>query len=193
MNIWQKIISSLLALILIFIMISFLLPSKIQIQTKTTIQAPHEIVHRQITHPRHWYNWIAWFQHSGSLDLKFEGYPTGAGSVIIWKNANNFPDGQVLIYKISFDSIYTFLNIHRVGFGNLNFSVKSIKPNVTELDCSYSVETGFNPFQRYFVFFNQKKLESQITNSISELKIISEKIASKIKPHTLESYPSFDQ
>lgn len=87
-----------ITLVVILVIISVCLPSRIHIQRDIVINAPAEATYEHLHELRNWTKWVPWHQEDPQMKLVFEGPTSGPGASYSWTSQH--PDvktGQVTI------------------------------------------------------------------------------------------------
>ncbi|MHC2990799.1 hypothetical protein OB13_04090 [Pontibacter sp. HJ8] len=87
-------------LIVILVIISVCLPSRIHIQRDIVINAPAEATYEQIHELRNWSKWVPWHQNDPKTKLTYAGPTQGEGAKYSWTSQqSDVKTGKVTILK----------------------------------------------------------------------------------------------
>ncbi len=86
MKFLKGILFGLLGLVLLLTIISFFLPSTVQIERSATINAPAEQIFAQINDFKNWPKWMAWAEMDPNMTYDFEAVTAGTGAGYCWKS-----------------------------------------------------------------------------------------------------------
>jgi effector-binding domain-containing protein len=89
MKILKTIGIALLAIVVLLLVVSIFLPSKIHVERSTIIQAPLATVFNTVNNLHSWEHWSYWDRIDPKMESRFEGPESGAGSIHFWSSTND--------------------------------------------------------------------------------------------------------
>jgi hypothetical protein len=152
MNVLKKVLIALFGTVVLIVLISYLLPSKVRVERSTSIHAPPERIYEKVGTLKTWKDWTAWNPTKyPKMEWSYEGPESGVGAVSKWTDPGG--NGKLEItkaspqagidYDLSFDTMPTVP-------GTIAFA-----PNAdgTKVTWFFESVAGWNPIERYFYFF----------------------------------------
>jgi len=86
MSVLKKFASAVIIIVILFVVIGLLLPSKAHVERVIEIAAPAEQIVPHVLDFRKWNAWSPWAEHDPNMQLTFEGPQTGVGAKMIWSS-----------------------------------------------------------------------------------------------------------
>lgn len=157
MNIIKKIAIGIFAALLLLVLISFLLPSRIRVARTTVIKAPPEKIYESVATPRTWKEWTAWNSTKyPKMKWDYKGPETGVGAESFWTDPGG--DGHMKLTKadpkegVEYDLTFA-------DFPTIPGSIKLVpEGDATKVTWFFEQDTGWNPVYRYFCNFMMDSL-----------------------------------
>ncbi len=168
---WKKFLLGLLALILVFLIIGFFLPSHCRIEKNLVMNTSPEAVFARVDTLKRWPEWTAWTTNRfPDMKIKFEGPESGVGAMMIAKGKSS-GNGMVKITRAeSTKGIWYDLDFEH---GRQIFQGAIIlEPTETGLKATWSLETdmGANPVKRWAGLFLNKLMGGDMARGLANLK-----------------------
>jgi effector-binding domain-containing protein len=162
---------SILLLILVLGIISFFLPSKIEIEKSIVIKALPEVVFEQVNDLHNWEKWSPWMEGDTTMDIKYFGNEKGEGAGFEWKSENRYSgSGTITILtSVSNDSILYEIEFIKRGKASGNFGFNKVE-NGTRVNWVMKMNLGLNPLARYMRSFLIKRISRDFENGLENLK-----------------------
>ncbi len=98
MKILKNILLGLLALVIIFSLISFILPAPSPVERSTTIDSPADAVFQQVNNLKNWENWSAWAAKDSTMKVVYGDKAAGEGGYYSW-TGDVVGNGKLTIVK----------------------------------------------------------------------------------------------
>lgn len=185
---------------ILFVAISFFLPSTVKFERKITADASEEIVYNQVNNLKNWKNWSAWALRDTSIFSNLSAYSVkseGVGATFSWKSDDDELDkGKIKITKsIPFKTVELEMLF---GFTEA-MSYWNIQPYGKQIEITWgiNVNLGFNPFSKWSGMFLEDAFVSDIESGLENLKnyaqeypIINSGLASKRTNNILQWFIS---
>jgi Polyketide cyclase / dehydrase and lipid transport len=89
MKILKNLLFGLLAVLALFALVSFMLPSPAPVERSTTIDSSADVIFQQVNNLRNWENWSAWAAKDPSMKVVYGDKVEGEGSSYSW-------DGEIV-------------------------------------------------------------------------------------------------
>ena len=84
MKVLKTILLGLLALVVLFTLVSFMLPSPSPVERSTTIESSADVIFQQVNNLKNWENWSAWAAKDPSMKVAYGDKIEGEGSWYSW-------------------------------------------------------------------------------------------------------------
>lgn len=161
----------LLALPVLLLFISFLLPSRYRVVRTVSIRASADAIFAQVNSPKHWLEWTAWTRaRYPDMQISFSGPDSGAGATYNWTGRST-GQGTLTITRsepgkrVEYD----------LAFENGKFKSHgaiTIEPAGDQLNVTWSNEgdLGSNPIARYFGLMMDRRMGSDFELGLANLK-----------------------
>jgi effector-binding domain-containing protein len=180
MKIVKNILIGFVALLVVLLLVGFCLPRKVHVERTLTINAPPEVIFKQVNTLKNWAKWAPWFRMDPTMEITFFGPESGVGSGYSWKSNNKkVGNGKVTILASSSDSILVNMDFmeHGTAFGGYTFSKEG---PATHVIWSMRSDMGTNPFARYFGLMMDKMVGPDFEKGLHNLDSVSQLEAKKI-------------
>ncbi|MFO0865708.1 MAG: SRPBCC family protein [Gemmataceae bacterium] len=177
----KKILLVLVVLILVFVVIVALQPADFRVIRSTTINAPREIVFKQVSDFRNWEAWSPWAKLDPNVRNTFEGTFEEKGSKFLWVGNDKVGEGKMEILETKPPEY-------------LKLSLEFVKPMASTAITEYKFEpkgegteitwtmSGTNGFvgKAFCMFVNMDKMVGgDFEKGLADIKKISEAAAKK--------------
>ncbi|MCY3001103.1 MAG: SRPBCC family protein [Planctomycetota bacterium] len=168
----KKLILALVALVLLFVLVGFLLGSDFKVSRKVTIQADVAKVHELVGELRNWPKWAPWQEDDPTIVTTFGPTTTGVGASQTWTGKDG--NGELTFTKcdpatgIVFDMV--FIN------GDTRVPSKcwmSYAPASGGVDVEWGIEGDFAPMPvigGYFGTFADSMMGPMFDKGLTKLK-----------------------
>lgn len=173
----------LLAFLVILLIISFFLPSKVHVERIAVINAQPDIVFKQVNNLHNWNNWMPWNKLDPNIKIKYYGPEEGTGSGYSWSSEN----GQVGKGKLSItdnkpnESVITAMNFTDNGVATGSFHLESLEGK-TKITWGMEMDMGMNPVAKYIGLFMDQMIGADFEQGLSDLKKVSESYTPPVTP-----------
>lgn len=164
------------ALLLAFILFSFLLPKEIKVSRSITIDAPIDRVFDQVNDLRNWEKWSPWKRMDPMMEMTFSNPPLGEGAFYKWEsNDKQLGSGTLTLAKVTTnEEIITALHSDDWGDESARF-LFGHKGKQVEVTWEMDHEMKGMPWNRYCGLMMKSKLKKQFDKGLDGLKFYSEK------------------
>ena len=86
MRILRGILFSLLGLLLLLLIVSFFLPSKVNVTRSATINAPADRIFAEVNDFKNWHKWMPWSEKDPTMKFIYDATTAGKGAGYCWKS-----------------------------------------------------------------------------------------------------------
>lgn len=175
MKILKTIGLGLLALILLLVVVSFFLPSKVRVERSIVINTSPEVPFNLINNLKQWPLWSPWHKLDTNAVWEFSESVEGTNAWYTWKSENpNVGNGKLTITDSKpFDTIMT-----KLEFEGMDASVAGYyftqQDGATKLTWTLECEMGMNPIAKFFGLMMDNMIGSDYEKGLASLKEISE-------------------
>jgi effector-binding domain-containing protein len=198
MKIFKKILIGTFIFILLILVISFFLPSEINIKRSIKIQSPGEIVFKHVNNLKSWEKWAIWFMIDSAMEKSYSSPEEGKGAKVQWNSKNNkVGNGNITITESAMpDSILMDLNFMENGIAKTGFYFYSDSAG-TKITWVFKSDLGNNPLMKYFGLIMGKFVSSDFDDGLALLKKYCESLPKepqyKIEIEKIESLEYFSE
>lgn len=156
----------LIGIVVLFVIIAFLLPSKVHVERTMTIKAKSAAVFSLINDLKKWNSWLPWYRMDTVAKITFGDTSEGVGGNYSWiSEKSNVGSGSIKISKSTpFSFIETQINFEGNGNSVVGFWLEDSEKN-TKLKWTMDSDAGMNPIKRFFGYFFAEKMLGPIFES----------------------------
>jgi effector-binding domain-containing protein len=178
----KKILIGIVGLLVLLVIVSFFLPSKVRVERSLVINAAPEVVFNQVNNLKNWEQWSAWDKIDTTMSKKYEGPEMGTNAKFSWdsKNKKVMKGSMTIKNSLPNDSI----SIELV-FGEMTPSMAYFKfvkaDNGTKVIWDMDSDLGMNPMHRIFGLFLDKLIGPDFEKGLANMKEIAEKLPPPVK------------
>lgn len=177
MKILKFILFGLLAVIVVLVVVSFFLPSKLHVERKNVVHAPAPVVYGLVSDLHSWSEWDPWSGQDPDMKVAFEGPQAGQGSVRKWES-KKMGNGSMTITNAVPNQKVEYV----VDFGGKQKSPATMVLNPTdggtEVAWSMDLDFGANPLYRLMGLFADKMIGPDFEKGLQNL----DNVATKLPP-----------
>lgn len=158
MKILKRIGLGLLAVIVLLLLISFFLPSKVHVERSLTMKAPPEVVFQQVNTLKNMEKWSPWHKLDPNMQLTYSGPAEGVGAKYAWKSdKRDVGSGSYTITESKPDSVIrTEMNFGDMGISHGSYHFAKTADGGTNVTWGMESDMGHNPIAKYFGLFMDK-------------------------------------
>lgn len=149
----------------------FMLPDQYKIEREITIQAPQDVIFREIQNLINWEYWHPWQKDIHESPIEYSTISFGEGAWQRWKS-KSMGKGEITIKRITENELLlyerTYIDYGFVATGE--FIIEPLDLGTSKLiwkDCFF---TGNNIIKRYFGLFAEATAGSELESSLQNLK-----------------------
>jgi len=185
MRIVKIILSTLLVLLVIYLITSFFLPSKYNVSRELSINGPSKQIYSQVIDFKKWEQWSPWLQEDPTMTFQYEEQTASEGASYSWTSEES-GGKQTIKYASPYDTIKTVIQFDGMDPANGLWTFNSSKDGSTLVSWGFSGELGF--FSRVFGLFIDGMVGESFEIGLANIKYIVE--SQKIEEIQLEVYRS---
>jgi uncharacterized protein YndB with AHSA1/START domain len=176
MAILKKLLIGLVALVVLFIVVGFLLPRQFKVEREVTIAAPQIPVYQMISAPTNWPKWAVWNKRDPNMKMTFSGTGADAGAKWSWESKTEGSGAMEFTEADSPRRIAYKLSFPEMGMDSKGeLKLTAISDSVTKISWSNEGDLGGNPVFRYFGLFMDKLIGPDFEAGLAALKTLVEK------------------
>jgi hypothetical protein len=170
MKLLKRIVIGLLALVLLAIIISYLLPRNIIVERSITINAGHDVVFEQVNNLKNLYEWNPWLTIDPEMKVRFSGPVEGIGAQYAWTGDDRIATGNLQITD-SRENEYVRMRLkfHNYPDADADFTLVN-RGGITDVTWAHHVDAGINPVSRWFGLFMDGQLGKYFEIGLQNLK-----------------------
>jgi effector-binding domain-containing protein len=164
------------AVIILLVIVSLFLPSKVKVERSIIINTHADVVFNQVNNFHNWDTWMPWNKIDTAMKKFYEGPESGVGAIYRWESKNkNVGVGSMHFTKVVNDSlvemILAFKGEHREAHSG--FVLQELNDS-TKVNWYIMMDLGWNPVSRYFGLFMDKMMGPDFEKGLKDLKAVSE-------------------
>lgn len=189
MKIVKRILVGLLVVIVLLIIISFFLPSKMHVERSKVMKASLETVFAQVNVLKNWEKWSPWHRIDPKMEIVYEGPQEGTGAKYSWKSTHkHVGNGSLSIIESKPHQLITAsMDFMENGTGTSWYKFETT-PEGTKVTWAMESELGMNPIKRYFGLMMDGMIGGDFEKGLNSLDSVSQlmpvlKIETKIVPN----------
>jgi len=148
------------------------LPANVHIEKKVEINAPIEIVFKQVNNFHNWKNWAPY--QDSILHTKFEGSREGVGSIMLWTDEKEGRGKNEIIESIVNEKVVTVLSFNKNNEARSIFVFEKIGSENSMISWSMDINDLSYPFGRFVGYMIRKGAEYNFNKALNKLKTFVE-------------------
>lgn len=185
----KKIFLALLAVVVVFAVIGFVLPREISITKKGIVHAPAAYVFDDFNNLKNWDRWNYWNSLDPDMKVTYGDKTEGLGARYAWDGPVN-DQGSITIAE-SKPNEHVKINLDFGGNGAVGTYTTVAQGDSTEVTMNLTADMGTNPVGRWIGLFMQKEIEKAFTYSLAKLEEINQAKPKFSVPISIEETPGF--
>lgn len=177
MKIFKRIFFVLVALVVIFVVIGFLLPKQRHVERSIFIDAPPTVVFSQVNGFAHFNDWSPWIAVMPDAEYSFEGPDFGVGSKMSWSTAEPRPEtgGQTIVASTPYERVDVEIDFGDKGTAQSAYLLQP-EDGGTKLTWTFETDFGLNILGRYWGLLLERQLGPLYAQGLANLKRIAEEL-----------------
>ena len=175
MKVLKRIFFVLVALVLIFVIVGFVLPKQRHVERSIFIDAPPSVVFSQVNGFRNFNDWSPFVAVMPEAEYAYEGPDFGVGSKISWSVTGPRPEtgSQTIVASTPYDRVDIELDLGPQGTAQAAYLLLP-ENNGTNLTWAFDTDFGLNLLGRYWGLLLDRQLGPLYAQGLANLKRISE-------------------
>ncbi len=151
MVIIKRILIGIVALLVLFFVVGFLLPRDVRVERSVEIDASPQAVFTMVNDFQQFNRWQPWAQIDPSTRYVYEGPATGAGSRMTWYSDHpQVGDGmQEITLSEPYSRVRMALDFGTGGLANADYLIDAVGADGSILTWTLETDMGGNPVARY--------------------------------------------
>jgi len=188
MKTFRRVLSALLAFIIILIAVGFSLPRHVHVQRSLVMKASGELIFEQVNNFRNWKNWSPWQKIDTNMIVIYSGPESGPGASFSYMSDNKKAGiGKLTITNsIAYDSIILEMDFMENGKSTGKF-LFSGSDSGTQVTWIMESDLGNNPVSRWFGLFIDKMVGKDFEKGLSNLQQVTDEIRENSGPKVVET------
>lgn len=173
----------LLAIIVLLVVISFLLPGKIHVERSAEIKAPAQVVFAQVNNLRNWNLWMPYNKIDPDMKIEYTGPEEGTGAGYSWTSEHeSVGNGKLSITESKPNElVVTALDFMENGVATGSFKFEPTDAG-TKVTWGMDMDMGMNPVGKYFGLFMDQLMGPDFEKGLTDLKKVSESYTPPVTP-----------
>jgi len=174
----KKVLLIIGGIILLLLVVSLFLPSKVQVERSIVINAPAEKVFNEVNSLQKWGAWDPWQKKDPNIQNTFSGPEEGVGNTNTWKSEHKEvgSGSQTITESIPNESIKSKLAFGEKGekgggTGYFNFTPEG---EGTKVAWGMGMDLGMNPIMRYMGLMMDGMMGKEFEQGLGSLKTLVE-------------------
>lgn len=177
----KNIVIAMIAGIVIFSLLTLLLPSKVIVERGHEIHAPVEVIFDQVNNLHNWSNWSPWDRIDPKMVSSFDGPEAGVGAKKSWKSEHErVGNGSMkVIASHPYDSVVVELDFLENG--------KALAKHYFKINSNHSItarwvmetDVGMNPIGKAFGLLMDKMVGPDFEKGLASLDSLCQTIKPK--------------
>jgi uncharacterized protein YndB with AHSA1/START domain len=163
------------AVLLVFVAIGVVLPSRYDVRRSVHVDAPPDRVYDLVVDTRHWKEWTVWNRRDPAMHVSYSGPPFGRGAKWAWESKS---EGRG---SMEFTRVVPNQRVdYRLVFPDFNMTSTGaivLEParGGTDVTWMHSGDTGPNPVKHYLAAFMDRMVGGDFEQGLVNLKAAAEK------------------
>jgi len=176
MRILKRIILTLLSLIILLALVSFLLPQKQHVERSIEISASAEKIYPHLANPKLFGEWSPWSKLDPDMKVQYTGPQSGKGAGMMWQSDEpSVGNGSWEIIKaVENKSLDVAMDFGDQG-GATSFFRLQPSGAKTQVTWGFDTDAGNNPMMRWFGLLMDDMVGSEYAKGLETLKGMLEK------------------
>ena len=171
----KRILIGIVALLVLFFVVGFLLPRDVRVERSVEIDASPQAVFAMVNDFQQFNRWQPWALIDPSTRYVFEGPDTGAGSRMIWYSDHpQVGDGmQEILESLPYSRVRALLDFGTGGMAYADYLIDA-REGGSVLTWTLETDMGGNPVGRYVGLMMDGMIGPSYEQGLSNLKAILE-------------------
>lgn len=167
----KKILLIIIGVLVVTLLGSMLLPSKVHVERSIVINAPAAKIFNEINSLQKWSVWDTWHKKDPNIVNEYSGPESGVGNKNTWKSSHKeVGDGaQTIMESVPNEKVITELDFGDQGKGEGSFLL-SADGQGTKVLWGMDADMGMNPIGKIFGLFMDGMVGKEFEEGLNNLK-----------------------
>ena len=170
----KKIFFVLIALVVVFVVVGFLLPRQRHVERSVFIDTPPSVVFSQVNGLQNFNDWSPWVALMPDAEYSFEGPAFGVGSKLSWSETDE-TGSQTIIASAPYERVDVELDFGSQGTAQSAYLLQP-ENGGTRLTWTFDTDFGLNIINRYWGLLLERQLGPSFAQGLTNLKRITEEL-----------------
>ncbi len=176
----KKVLLVIGGIIVLLLLISLVLPSKVHVERSLVINAPASKIFNEVNSLQKWSAWDPWQKMDPAMTNEFSGPESGVGNKNTWKSEKVGDGSQVITESVPNEKIESELDFgHSKAKGSFTFVPEG---SGTKVVWAMDSETGMNPMARYMGLMMDGMVGGEFEKGLNNLKAHVEGLPDEAPP-----------
>ena len=175
----RKILLALGVLLILLVLISFFLPSKMNIERSLVMKGSPENVFEQINTLKNWEQWSSWHKKDPKINIVYEGPASGKDAKYKWTSGKVGNGIMTITSSTPYSDVMTKMEFDGNGEGVGNFKIEARGKDSVKVTWTMGSDMGHNPLHKYMGVIMSSMIKDDFDKG---LKSISEIVAKMPAP-----------
>lgn len=175
MRLIKRVILVLLAIVLILVGVSYLLPGKTEVSRSITIDAPASEIFPYVNSMQETEKWSPWLSRDPETKLSYSGPDAGVGNTLNW--SSDHPQvgtgSQEIVESVDDQLVKTALDFGPMGTASASFVLQP-DGSQTQVTWGFLSELGLNPMSRWMGLMMDRWVGGDYERGLENLKSLVE-------------------
>lgn len=179
MKILKNILLGLGIILLLLIIVSFFLPSKVHVERSKVIGATPDVVFSHIKDLKKWGAWSPWEKKDSTMTSTYEGPDGEVGQKSTWKSEKMGEGSMQITESVPNEKLVTALDFGGKGGGSGTFVLEPVGADSTKVTWSMDsdgegIPWYMKPMSKYFNLMMDKFVGADFEEGLTDLKVLAE-------------------
>ena len=170
MQILKRVGLMLLAVVVLLLVVSLFLPSRVHVERSRVLKARPDAVFAQVNDLRNWFNWMPWNKVDPNMKIAWGAVTEGPEAKYAWESENKeVGQGSITIVKSDPNRmVQTDMDFMDHGKATGEFILEE-QPDGTKVTWTMDSEMGMNPVFKFMGLFMDKMVGPDFEKGLKDL------------------------
>lgn len=177
----KKILLTLAALLIVFVVVVALQPADFRVTRSTTINAPVAAVFPHVNNFQKWFDWSPWEKLDPNMQRIYDGSSEGEGAIYSWVGNKDVGEGRMTITESKSNELVRIKLEFIKPFAAINTSEFTFKANGGQTAVKWEMSGRKNFMSKAFCLFMSmdKMVGGDFEKGLTQMKALAEEAAKK--------------
>ncbi len=161
-----------LVLIMLFLAVSFFLPTTVNIERSIVIETPSSTVFEEVNELKNWEHWAPWFASDAGIELTYSDQTKGKGASFSWTGEKNQKGTLTIIESKENKHLKNKLDFE--GMGDNNFGIWAFKETEEGVSVTWGYQGELSFMMRFMGLFFDNMMGEDFEKGLNKLKVYCE-------------------